>query len=123
MDYIDSNCYVFDNDEENKFVYTDVHNEFREHVESLIECNLGNLGITIELFYESCQKSRNNRHINQVVFERLTSIDDFQIFKKIMIRQNIELQIEAMQHYDSTYGQASLQEADSDDEEMVLKPH
>ena len=32
MDFVDEKCAVFDNDEENKFVYTEIHNEFKDHV-------------------------------------------------------------------------------------------
>lgn len=32
MDFVDEKCDVFDNDEENKFIYTDIYNEFIEHV-------------------------------------------------------------------------------------------
>ena len=35
MDFIDEKCDVFDNDDENKFVYTDIHNEFVAHVGSV----------------------------------------------------------------------------------------
>ena len=101
MDFIDEKCVYFENTEENKFIYTDIHDEFREHIEVLISSNLGELGITTELFLDSCAKSRNNRHINQVVFERLTAIDDFATFKKVMAKRNIELQIEAMQNYNN----------------------
>jgi hypothetical protein len=107
MDFIDEKCAVFDSSEENKFSYSDIHKDFCDHVEALMTENLGELGITIELFFVSCQKSRNNRSINQIVFERLTAIDDFQTFKKVMIRRNIELQIEAMEKFqeegDTTY--------------------
>lgn len=32
MDFIDDYCDVFDNEDENKFVYTDIHEKFKEHV-------------------------------------------------------------------------------------------
>ena len=32
MDFVDERCDVFDNDEENKFIYTDIHREFMDHV-------------------------------------------------------------------------------------------
>lgn len=32
MDFVDEKCDVFDNDEENKFIYTDIHREFMDHV-------------------------------------------------------------------------------------------
>ena len=32
MDFLDENCIIFDNEEENKFAYTDAHNAFRDLV-------------------------------------------------------------------------------------------
>jgi hypothetical protein len=101
MDFVDEKCDAFDADDENKFVYTDIHREFRDHVESLITSNLGELGITPTMFYESCEKARHSRDINRAVFERLLSMEDFDTFKRIMVKRNMELQIEALTSYDS----------------------
>lgn len=99
MDFVDENCAVFENNEENKFSYTVIHTAFKEYVEVFMASNLGEIGITTELFLESCDKARNNRRINQIVFERLACLDDFMIFKKLMIRRNLELQLEAVREY------------------------
>lgn len=99
MDFVDEKCDVFTDDDENKLIYTSVHKEFCDHVEALISSNLGELGITNELFLESCEKAREGRDINATVFERLTAMDDFQTFKKIMAKRNAELQVEAMRSF------------------------
>lgn len=112
MDFVDEKCFVFDSEEENKFIYTDIHKEFKDHIEALISSNLGELGITTELFYESCEKGRNKRDVNKAVFERMIAMDDFQTFKKIMVKRNVELQLEAMQSY-------SNWEAERGDDEEV----
>lgn len=41
MNFVDEHCFVFDDDEENKFVYTDIHKDFRSNIEALISTNLG----------------------------------------------------------------------------------
>lgn len=120
MDFVDEKCFVFDSEEENKFIYTDIHSEFREHIEALISSNLGELGITSELFFEACEKGRNGRDVNRAVFERMVAMDEFNTFKKIMVKRNIELQLEAMQ----TYSYASSRwpgDADDEDEEKYLE--
>lgn len=99
MDFVDEKCDVFTDDDENKFIYTDIHKEFCEHIESLITANLGELGITNELFLESCEKGRQGRDINTTVYERLTAMDDFQTFKKIMAKRNTELQLESIRTF------------------------
>lgn len=96
MDFVDEKCDVFTDDEENKLIYTVIHKEFCEHIEALITSNLGELGISTDLFLESCEKARNGRDINTTVYERLTAMDDFQTFKKIMAKRNTELQLESM---------------------------
>lgn len=102
MDFVDEKCFVFENEEENKFEYTDIHKEFRDHIEALISSNLGELGITSETFFESCEKGRNNRDINKQVFERMIAMEDFETFKKLMTKRNMELQLETIRSYNIT---------------------
>jgi hypothetical protein len=99
MDFVDEKCFVFDDDEENKFEYTIIHDEFKEHIEALISSNLGELGITPELFVEACERARYGRDVNTAVFDRITAMDDFMTFKKIMVKRNTELQLEALQQF------------------------
>lgn len=99
MDFVDEKCLVFEDADENKLIYTEIHREFCDHVEALISSNLAELGITTELFLESCEKARNGRDINATVFERLTAMEDFQTFKKLMTKRNTELQLEAIRSF------------------------
>jgi len=96
MDFIDEKCEAFDNEEENRFEYTTIHREFKDMVETMISSNLGELGVTVDMFFDACQKGRNSRDINQAVIERMIAMDDFLTFKKIMVKRNMELQLEAM---------------------------
>lgn len=121
MDFIDEKCVYFDSEDENKFIYSEIHKEFKDHVEALISSNLGELGITVELFYESCEKGRHNRDINRAVFERMVAMDDFLTFKKIMVKRNLELQLEAFRSYTYTAPTSSKPSTKQDgvtDEEM-----
>ena len=102
MDFVDEKCIVFDSEEENKFIYSDIHRDFRDHVEALISSNLGELDISLEKFYESCVKGRHGRDINQAVFERLIAMDDFTTFKRLMVKRNMELQLEALRTFNAT---------------------
>jgi hypothetical protein len=96
MDFVDEKCDVFDSEDENKFVYSDIHAEFREHIEALITSNLGEVGVTVAMFYESCEKGAQSRDINRAVFERMLAMEDFSTFKRIMVKRNMELQMLAL---------------------------
>lgn len=102
MNFVDEKCLVFEDVEENKLVYTEIHREFCDHVESLISSNLAVVGITTELFLESCEKARSGRDINTTVFERLMAMEDFNTFKKLMTKRNIELQMESIRSFIAT---------------------
>lgn len=114
MDFVDENCHVFENDDENKFIYTDIYHEFLDHMEGVINSNLAELDVSPDVFYEACQKSRNIRDINRQVFEKLIAMEDFTVFKKIMVKRNTELQYEAMQSYKEFAG-LSLGEGNDND--------
>ena len=102
MDFVDEKCDVFDDEDENKLIYTSIHREFCDHVEALIDSNLGEVGITTEMFVDSCEKARNSRDINSTVFERLVAMDDFQTFKKIMTKRNTQLHMESLKSFKAT---------------------
>lgn len=68
-------------------------------MEGVINSNLAELDVTPDVFYEACQVSRDGRDINKRVFEKLLAMEDFTVFKKIMVKRNTELQFEAMQAY------------------------
>jgi len=93
--FIDKYCLEFDGAEENKLIYTTIHNEYSELVEKLITDALGALGITDEQF--ASVVSRGHR-LKRLVFGHLLAADDFQVFKSIMVRRNLELGAEAIKH-------------------------
>eukprot|EP01031_Cornospumella_fuschlensis_P042893 gene42893-52410_t len=129
MDFVDEKCEAFDDEDENKLIYTSIHREFCEHVDALITSNLAEVGITGELFLESCEKARSGRDINATVFERLVAMDDFPTFKKIMVKRNKELQLESLRYYQRKTGSAKQRRCEdgedwgeADDGRVLLDP-
>jgi hypothetical protein len=45
-EFLDEHCIVFDEEEENKFEYTDVHNKFKKKIEEMINQLMADIGIT-----------------------------------------------------------------------------
>lgn len=48
MSFLDENCIVFDNEDENKLEFTTIHKEFSKLVEGLLMELMGELGVTEE---------------------------------------------------------------------------
>ena len=92
----DTHCIIFDNDDENKFAYSDLHGQFRQLIESMISNKLAEVGIAAEDFAAACQSDRFGRDVNKAVYEQMIAMDDFLTFKKLMVRRNMELELEAV---------------------------
>eukprot|EP01051_Picozoa_sp_SAG22_P022525 SAG22_NODE_5429_length_1014_cov_1.733333_2_plen_94_part_00 len=52
-------------------------------------------GITPEEFVEVCEKNHDSQ-INEFVFNQILAVDDFTSFKKMMVKRNIELNVQAL---------------------------
>lgn len=96
MGIIDDNCIVFSNEEENRFEYTDIHNLFKLQVEQLLTQHLAELGVSEDMFLEACERARSSRDINQEVYDQIVAMEDFLTFKKLMVKRNMELELEAV---------------------------
>ena len=107
MDFIDEKCHFFESEDENRFEYTDIHSDFSEHVDTLITMNLGEWGITSDMFLEALENGRNARDVNRAVYERMMAMEDFETFKKLMVKRNMELQLETIRAYSVVKGTPS----------------
>ncbi|XP_075059944.1 cilia- and flagella-associated protein 36 isoform X2 [Mixophyes fleayi] len=62
-DFIEQQCSVFDDEEENKLSYTEIHNEYKE----------------------------------MSMLQSVVAVEEFAVFKEMMLQKNIELQLQAIQ--------------------------
>jgi hypothetical protein len=119
MTFIDENCVIFDNDEENKMVYYDKFNAFRQLIDNLLETHLKEIGVTEEAFAEACEAGMDSRPENKDVFEKLIAVDDFLTFKKLMVKRNIELELEVVEAMKNA-GQTLAGPRSKDEEDFAL---
>eukprot|EP00916_Digyalum_oweni_P018988 GHVL01031682.1.p1 GENE.GHVL01031682.1~~GHVL01031682.1.p1 ORF type:complete len:495 (+),score=180.59 GHVL01031682.1:303-1787(+) len=91
LDFVDENCLVFDRDDENKFEYTAIHMEFQNRVEELFTVNLLESGVNPTIIEKIVSKPIK-RQLNQ----QLRAVDDFIVFKSMMVERNEKLTDEAI---------------------------
>lgn len=99
-EFISKNCIFFDltDPEENKLEYTGIHTEFKGIIESLLAAHLLDVDVSPDEFavvFESCCK--NDVRLAPVAAQ-LASVDDFLVFKKMMIVRNQAAARAAEQH-------------------------
>ncbi|GMH88240.1 hypothetical protein TrST_g10308 [Triparma strigata] len=114
--FVDEHCVIFDNDDENKFAYTDLHAEFKGIVERHLNSKLAEFGIGEETFYEACESNRFKNDINKNVYMQMVAMDDFLTFKKLMVRRNMELELEAVKALQNASAPLTAPKSDADAE-------
>ncbi|XP_078086017.1 cilia- and flagella-associated protein 36 isoform X2 [Mustelus asterias] len=95
-DFIEQNCAVFDDEEENKLSYTEIHQDYKGLVEQLLEGYLQDVGIQEDQFLEACNSPLAQSESFQPVFQPVLAAEDFQVFKSLMLQKNVELQLQAL---------------------------
>ena len=102
LDFVDEKCIVFDNEEENKFEYTTIHNvthypiqQFKELVGNLFDGMMQEVGLTEDRLILILEKGFQSKE--KKLFNQLFLCDDFLKFKELMLRRNKALETEALQ--------------------------
>jgi len=109
VDFLEANCIYFEDAEENKFEYTKIFDvcvwlaqNFRNLVSSMVDSMVKELGISDELLEKCLMKGlRSKQH---KLFEQILVVDNFLAFKKIMLKKNKELEMEALRKMNTEKG-------------------
>ncbi|KAM9847902.1 cilia- and flagella-associated protein 36 isoform 1-T1 [Aulostomus maculatus] len=95
-DFMENRCTVFDDEDENKLSYTEIHQQYKKLVERLLENYMQEVGINEQQFLEACSSPFAKSKSLQSVFQPVLATDDFQIFRSLMVQKNMELQLQAL---------------------------
>ncbi|NP_001035412.1 cilia- and flagella-associated protein 36 [Danio rerio] len=94
-EFMESRCSVFDDEDENKLTYTEIHQQYKQLVERLLENYMQDVGISEQQFLEACSSFSSSASL-QTVFQPVLATDDFQMFRSLMVQKNMELQLQAL---------------------------
>lgn len=95
-DFMENKCTVFDDEDENKLSYTDIHQEYKKLVEKLLDNYMQEVGINEQQFLDACSSPFAKSKTLQSVFQPVLATDDFQMFRSLMVQKNMELQLQAL---------------------------
>uniref|UniRef100_A0A8C6TCA0 Cilia- and flagella-associated protein 36 n=1 Tax=Neogobius melanostomus TaxID=47308 RepID=A0A8C6TCA0_9GOBI len=95
-DFMENKCTVFDDEEENKLSYTEIHQQYKKLVEKLLENYMQEVGIDEQQFLDACTSPFAKSKTLQIVFQPVLATDDFQMFRSLMVQKNMELQLQAL---------------------------
>ncbi|KAM8858457.1 cilia- and flagella-associated protein 36 isoform 2-T2 [Spinachia spinachia] len=95
-DFMENKCTVFDDEDENKLSYTEIHQQYKTLVENLLGNYMQEVGIDEQQFLDACTSPFAKSQTLQSAFQTVLATDDFQIFHSMMVQKNMELQLEAL---------------------------
>ncbi|XP_010868151.1 cilia- and flagella-associated protein 36 isoform X2 [Esox lucius] len=95
-DFMENKCTVFDDEDENKLTYTEIHQQYKHLVEKLLETYMQEVGINEQQFLDACSSPFAKSKTLQTVFQPILATDDFQMFRALMVQKNMELQLQAL---------------------------
>ncbi|XP_074531410.1 cilia- and flagella-associated protein 36 isoform X2 [Halichoeres trimaculatus] len=95
-DFMENRCTVFDDEDENKLSYTEIHMQYKKLVEKLLDNYMQEVGINEQQFLDACTSPFAKSKTLQSVFQPVLATDDFQMFRSLMVQKNMELQLQAL---------------------------
>ncbi|KAJ7341289.1 hypothetical protein JRQ81_005212 [Phrynocephalus forsythii] len=96
LEFVEQKCEVFDDEEESKLSYTEIHQEYKALVERLLDSYLTEVGINEDKFQEACTSLLAKTHTSQAILQPVLAAEDFGLFKQMMVQKNIEMQLQAI---------------------------
>lgn len=94
INFVDENCIVFEDAEENSLEYTNVHMRFKKLIDGQLEAFIQDLGIRPSDFVQACSKAASKVHKDLLI--QLLSVDDFLLFKQMMVQRNVAMNMQAL---------------------------
>nr|XP_034966835.1 cilia- and flagella-associated protein 36 isoform X1 [Zootoca vivipara] len=96
LEFVEHKCEVFDEEEESKLSYTEIHQEYKALVEKLLDSYLKEVGINEDKFQEACMSPLAKTRTSQAILQPVLAAEDFRLFKEMMVQKNIEMQLQAI---------------------------
>ncbi|CAD8144960.1 unnamed protein product [Paramecium octaurelia] len=108
-DFLDEHCIIFDDEEENKIVYQEIHKKFKNMIEAMMEQLMQDIGVDDEEYLRKVIEIglKNKKH--RKYFEQLLVVENFLVFKKLMLKRNKELEYEALKELQKIDGGKNLE--------------
>lgn len=98
---------VFEADVEDNDEYQKTYQEYKNLVDLLLGCFMEDMGITPEQFEYACTVNKYTKmpiQFQQNLFEQIWAANEYEIFKRMMIQKNLELQLQALNMIEQKYG-------------------
>ncbi|XP_043255687.1 cilia- and flagella-associated protein 36 [Colletes gigas] len=105
--FIEEKSLIFEAGVEENDEYQKIYQEYKNLVDLLLGCFMEDMGITPEQFEYACTVNKYTKmpiQFQQNLFEQIWAANEYEIFKRMMIQKNLELQLQALNMIEQKYG-------------------
>jgi hypothetical protein len=102
VEFVDAHAHMFRDLDENLLVYTTIHKQFADLIEAQLTKRLEEVGLSVEEFVAVLEKaavsapSASSGSTARVVLEQLLAVEDFAVFKRMMVKRRLEVEQETL---------------------------
>ncbi|XP_044746894.1 cilia- and flagella-associated protein 36 isoform X3 [Coccinella septempunctata] len=108
QNFIEEKSLIFEpNNAENEDDYQKIFDEYKNLVDFMLGNFMEDVGITPAQFEYASFKTRQHHHslrFDQSTFEQIWAANNYEMFKRMMTRRNIDLQLQALELIERKYG-------------------
>ncbi|XP_068249619.1 cilia- and flagella-associated protein 36 [Palaemon carinicauda] len=104
LTFIEHKSLIFEPGCEEDTEHKAIHDEYKNLVDFMLGSYMEDIGITPEQFEAACGEASTKTTFHQTLFEQVWAADDFEIFKRMMIQKNLELQLQALELLQQKHG-------------------
>ncbi|XP_034944191.1 cilia- and flagella-associated protein 36 [Chelonus insularis] len=107
LTFIEERSLIFETDTEDSDEYREAYQEYKNLVDLLLGSYMEDMGISPEQFEYACTVNRQTKlpiHFQQSLFEQIWAANEYEIFKRMMIQKNLELQLQALNMLEQRFG-------------------
>lgn len=104
LTFIEHKSLIFEPGCEDDGEHKKIHDEYKNLVDFMLGSYMEDIGITPDQFESACGKASIKTTFHQTLFEQVWAADDYEIFKRMMIQKNLELQLQALELLQQRHG-------------------
>ncbi|CAG0905210.1 unnamed protein product, partial [Darwinula stevensoni] len=108
LTFIEERSVVFDPESDADEEFQKIFAEYKYLVDRMLGSYMQDLDISAEDFHEACTEVTTTSEIipaiKQVLYEQIWAAENYDIFKRMMIEKNIDLQLQALEILQAKYG-------------------
>ncbi|KAF7992353.1 hypothetical protein HCN44_001678 [Aphidius gifuensis] len=107
LTFIEERSLIFESETEDSQEYREAYQEYKNLVDLLLGCYMEDMEITPEQFEHACAVNKNTKlpmQFQKSLFEQIWAANEYEVFKRMMIQKNLELQLQALSMIEQKFG-------------------